>query len=103
MRRPLLVAVLIVLVATLPAWPFANGYILAVVVRALLFIALGQAWNVIAGIGGQLSLGHGVFFGIGAYVTGLLFTTFGLTPWLGLFAGIGGAVVVAMIMGAITF
>ena len=103
MRRILLAAVLAILVATLPLWPFANGYILAIVVRALLFIALGQAWNVIAGIGGQLSLGHGVFFGIGAYGTGLLFTAFGLTPWLGLFAGIAAAVVVAVIMGAITF
>jgi branched-chain amino acid transport system permease protein len=88
---------------TLPAWPFANNYVLAVVVRALLFIALGQAWNIIAGIGGQLSLGHGVFFGVGAYATGMLFVAFGLTPWVGLFAGIAVAVVVAVVMGAVTF
>ncbi len=99
----LLAAVLTLLVISLPAWPFANSYILAIAVRALLFIALGQAWNVIAGIGGQLSLGHGVFFGVGAYATGMLFVRFGLTPWLGLFAGIAVALVVAVVTGAVTF
>lgn len=98
-----LAVVLTLLVLTLPAWPFANDYILAIAVRALLFIALGQAWNVIAGIGGQLSLGHGVFFGVGAYATGMLFVSFGLTPWIGVFAGIAVAVLVAVVMGAVTF
>jgi branched-chain amino acid transport system permease protein len=103
MRPTLLAFALTVLMLTLPAWPVANNYILAIAVRALLFIALGQSWNVIAGIGGQLSLGHGVFFGVGAYATGMLFVAFGVTPWLGLFAGIGVALVVAAVMGAVTF
>ena len=58
--------VFVVIVACLPLLPFVNSYVVALVVRMLLLIALGQAWNVIAGIGGQMSLGHGVFFGIGA-------------------------------------
>jgi len=43
---------------------------------------LAAAWNIIGGFGGQFSLGHGVFFAIGAYMTGGLFIGFGWSPWL---------------------
>ena len=94
---------LVALVACLPLLPFANSYLIGIVVRALIFIALGQAWNVIAGIGGQLSLGHGVFFGLGAYGTGLLFNDFGITPWVGAWLAAALAGAVAVVIGAITF
>jgi branched-chain amino acid transport system permease protein len=51
----------VVVVAILPLLPFVNNYIIAATVRALIFISLGQAWNIVAGIGGQLSLGHRIF------------------------------------------
>ena len=43
---------------------------------------LAAAWNIIGGFGGQFSLGHGVFFGIGAYATAFFTTRYGLSPWL---------------------
>jgi branched-chain amino acid transport system permease protein len=43
---------------------------------------LAAAWNIIGGFGGQFSLGHGVFFGIGAYMTSGLVINFGWSPWL---------------------
>ena len=43
----------IAIVAVLPLVPFVNNYIIAATVRALIFISLGQAWNIVAGIGGQ--------------------------------------------------
>jgi branched-chain amino acid transport system permease protein len=43
---------------------------------------LAAAWNIIGGFGGQFSLGHGVFFGVGAYLTAGLFIHFGWSPWL---------------------
>lgn len=95
--------ILIALTASTPLWPIANSYTLAVVVRALIFIALGQAWNVTAGIGGLLSLGHGIFLGLGAYSTAILFNRYGVPPWIGVFAGIVLALVVAFVMGAATF
>src|SRR5271157_4252929 len=97
-----LLVALVAAVATLPLWPFANNYIVALAVRTLLFIALGQAWNVIAGIGGMLSLGHGLFFGLGAYATGLLFNSFGLTPWLGLFPAMAIAAAAGLLVGLVT-
>ena len=97
--RPL---VPIAVVAVLPALPFVNNYILAATVRALIFIALGQAWNIVAGIGGQLSLGHGVFLGLGCYVTGILFNDLGVPPWIGVWAGVLVSLAVALVMGSMT-
>jgi len=95
--------VIIGLMACLPFVVGANSHLLGIAVRALLFIALGQAWNIVAGIGGQLSLGHGVFFGVGAYGTAILFNRFGVTPWVGGVAGATAAIAVAVLMGAATF
>lgn len=95
--------IIVLLTAALPLVVGSNSYILSIVVRALLFIALGQAWNVVAGIGGQLSLGHGVFFGVGAYGTAILFNSFGLTPWIGGVIGAIASIAVAGLMGAATF
>ncbi|HEY7580084.1 MAG TPA: branched-chain amino acid ABC transporter permease [Acetobacteraceae bacterium] len=92
----------VIAVAALPALPFVNNYILAATVRALIFIALGQAWNIVAGIGGQLSLGHGVFLGLGCYVTGILFNDLGVPPWLGVWAGVLVSLAVALVMGSMT-
>ena len=92
----------IAVVAALPALPFVNNYILAATVRALIFIALGQAWNIVAGIGGQLSLGHGVFLGVGCYVTGILFNELGIPPWIGVWAGALVSLAIALLMGSMT-
>jgi len=94
--------VVVALIGSLPFWPAANSYLISVVVRALIFIMLGQAWNVIAGIGGQLSLGHGVFFGVGAYGTALLFNGLGLTPWLGMWLAACLAVAMSLVIGLAT-
>ena len=91
------------IVAILPLLPFTNNnFVLAVIVRALIFIALGQSWNIVAGIGGQLSLGHGVFLGLGAYVGGILFNDYGISPWLGVWVGAAISLMVALVMGAMT-
>jgi branched-chain amino acid transport system permease protein len=92
----------VVIIAALPLLPFVNNYIIAATVRALIFISLGQAWNVVAGIGGLLSLGHGVFLGIGCYTTGILFNKYGIPPWLGMWAGAALSMVFALVMGAMT-
>ena len=92
----------IVIVAVLPLLPFVNNYIIAATVRALIFISLGQAWNIVAGIGGQLSLGHGVFLGLGCYTTGILFNRYGIPPWIGGWAAMLLSLAVAFVMGSMT-
>ena len=46
---------------------WSNPYWVNILAYTYLFAALAAAWNIIGGFGGQFSLGHGVFFAIGAY------------------------------------
>ncbi|MEO9191770.1 MAG: branched-chain amino acid ABC transporter permease [Acetobacteraceae bacterium] len=86
----------LVLVPTLLA--LHNNYWLDIVTFTYLMAALAGAWNIIGGFGGQFSLGHGVFFGIGAYVTAILYTDAAVSPWLGLVPAIALATVVAVLI-----
>lgn len=76
-----------------------NDYYLNVLVMTLFWAGLSGAWNIMAGYGGLVSLGHAAFFGIGAYATAILFTNYGLSPWIGLLAGVGVSVGLAVIVG----
>jgi branched-chain amino acid transport system permease protein len=93
-RGKLLLAVLVVV---LLAAPFAvNRYLLSVLTLILYFVYVGQAWNLMMGYAGQLSLGHALYVGLGGYVAAALWVHFGIGPWLGLFP----AVAVAAAFGA---
>ncbi|OYY10325.1 MAG: branched-chain amino acid ABC transporter permease [Rhizobiales bacterium 35-68-8] len=81
-----LAALLAVAVAT-PFLLDPRGYAIRVVCLALLFAAMAQCWNIVAGLANQVSLGHAAFFGIGAYTSTLLLIHFGLSPWLGMLVG----------------
>jgi branched-chain amino acid transport system permease protein len=86
------------LLAALVAAPLvADRYLVSVLTLILYFAYVGQAWNLMMGFAGQLSLGHALYVGLGAYVAALLWFYFGIGPWLGVFA----AVAVAMAAGAI--
>ena len=61
--------------------------LLDVMVLTLIWAGIAAAWNFLAGFGGQFSLGHAAFVGIGAYGAALAATRYGLTPWIGLLAG----------------
>jgi branched-chain amino acid transport system permease protein len=58
--------------------------LLNVFLLIFLFGYLAQSWNILGGFAGQLSIGHAAFFGIGAYTSTLLFTEFGISPWIGM-------------------
>ncbi|MCW5774465.1 MAG: branched-chain amino acid ABC transporter permease, partial [Rhodospirillaceae bacterium] len=78
----------------LPA--FASGYVLSVSIICIYLAYVGQAWNLMLGFAGLLSIGHALFVGLGAYAAGYLFTKHGVPPVIGVVA----SVAVAMIMGA---
>lgn len=84
-------------VALLAAPLVANPYLLSVLTLMLYFAYVGQAWNLMMGYAGQLSLGHALYVGLGAYTAALLWVHFGVGPWLGVFA----AILVAMTFGAV--
>ena len=58
-----------------------------VLIICLVYVVLGQAWNLIGGYAGQWSLGHAAFFGLGAYTSTLLLLRLNVSPWLGMLAG----------------
>jgi branched-chain amino acid transport system permease protein len=68
-------------------------------IKVLLYALLAQAWNILAGYCGQISLGHAVFFGAGAYTSSVLQTGFGVNPWAGLLGGVAVAVVLSQLIG----
>jgi branched-chain amino acid transport system permease protein len=90
-------------VALLAAPFFANDYLLTVLILILYFAYVGQAWNIMMGFAGQLSLGHALYVGLGAYVAALLFTRYGVAPWLGLLAAIPVAVAGSAVIGFLAF
>jgi branched-chain amino acid transport system permease protein len=74
-------------------------FYLNMIFMILLFAGLSGAWNILGGFGGQLSLGHSAFFGLGAYTSSLLFVKCGIPPILGMFAGVGMAFALAAVIG----
>jgi branched-chain amino acid transport system permease protein len=93
-----------VLLAVLVAAPFVvSDYLLTVLIVILYFAFTGQAWNVMMGFAGQLSLGHALYAGLGAYVAGVLFARFGIGPWIGLAAAIPVAAASGAIIGFLAF
>ncbi|GIQ77405.1 branched-chain amino acid ABC transporter permease [Bradyrhizobium sp. RD5-C2] len=65
----------------------ANPYLISLMTIVLLFTFLGQSWNLMLGIGGQLSIGHALFVGLGAYSVAVLEVKYGISPWIGLLLG----------------
>jgi branched-chain amino acid transport system permease protein len=94
-RAWILIALL--LLALIAAPHFANDYLLTVLILILYLAYTGQAWNIMMGFAGQLSLGHALYVGLGAYTAAALYVHFGIGPWIGLLV----AVPVAMLGGAI--
>jgi len=95
---------LVLLVLVLLIAPFvANDYLLTVLIIILYYAYTGQAWNLMMGFAGQLSLGHALYAGLGAYVTAALYVHYGIGPWLGLPAAILIAALCGAIIGFLAF
>ncbi|HEY2993202.1 MAG TPA: branched-chain amino acid ABC transporter permease [Methylomirabilota bacterium] len=76
----------------------AGQHVLTALIVALHAAYMALAWNVAAGYAGQFSLGHHLFYGIGAYASTMLYLKLGLTPWAGMFAGAALAGVVGVLL-----
>ncbi len=95
---------LAVVLAVLLVAPFvANDYLLTILILILYYAYTGQAWNIMMGFAGQLSLGHALYTGLGSYVTAALYVHYGVGPWLGLPAAILVAAAAGAIIGFLAF
>jgi branched-chain amino acid transport system permease protein len=95
---------LLALLAALLVLPlFIGRYALSLMILVLYFAYVGQAWNILMGFTGQLSLGHSLFVGLGAYTAAALFQHFGVIPWVGMIAAIAVCVSAATVIGWLAF
>lgn len=97
-------SMLLVILAALLLTPFlVPAYVLSVLIIVLYIAYVGQAWNIMMGFAGFLSIGHSLYFGIGAYASATLFVKFGISPWLGMIVGGVLAAVAGGVIGALGF
>lgn len=99
---PRLGILVLAVAASLPIWAFQRPFFLSVATLTLIFMAASIAWNIISGFGGQTSFGHSIFFGVGAYATVILQTTYAGNAWVGLALGAVLSVAVAGMLGWLT-
>ncbi|MBU0985782.1 MAG: branched-chain amino acid ABC transporter permease, partial [Proteobacteria bacterium] len=49
-----------------------SSYYQHLVIIIFMWVVIGSSWNLLAGYTGQVSFGHAIFFGVGAYTAGIL-------------------------------
>jgi branched-chain amino acid transport system permease protein len=69
----------------------------------LLAAISASAWNIVGGYAGQVSVGHSMFFGLGAYTPLLFYTLWGWPPIAGIPAGILLSIGLSIVIGMPTF
>ncbi len=91
----------LVWVAALLALPFVydDAYVLRILTMTCIFAIFAASWDLLAGYTGQVNFGHALFFGAGAYTSGLLSLKLGLSPWLTVWAGAAVALLFGFLVG----
>ncbi|NTV48105.1 MAG: branched-chain amino acid ABC transporter permease [Geobacteraceae bacterium] len=100
MKKDLLLFTVFSIFIMLAPQLFSGGYLMNVLVFVGINTMLAIALNLLLGYAGQISLGHAGFFGLGAYLSGILTTTYSLNPWIAMPAA---AIAVGFLAGIIGF
>jgi branched-chain amino acid transport system permease protein len=100
-REIILLCLLLAALILFPA--LANDYLITVLILIFYFAYVGQAWNLMMGFAGQLSLGHALYVGLGAYAAAALYVHFGISPWLGLWVSVAVAAGTGGLIGFLAF
>ena len=95
-RSFVLLAALLLLV--LPLF-YDDPYVLRIITMTAIFAIFAASWDLLAGFTGQVNFGHALFFGVGAYTSGLLSHHLGWTPWLTVPIGATVAMVTGFLVG----
>lgn len=83
---------------------FLPTYFLHIMITMLFFAFVGEAWNIVGGYAGQLSLGNAAFFGLGAYGAVLFTHYYNISPWVGgVLIGGAAAIVLSLMTGLACF
>jgi branched-chain amino acid transport system permease protein len=100
-RGLILLGGLLTLLSVLPF--LVDDYLITVLVLIFYFAYVGQAWNIMMGFAGQLSLGHALYVGLGAYTAAALYVHFGISPWIGLWASLLISAIAGAAIGYLAF
>jgi branched-chain amino acid transport system permease protein len=100
-RGRVLLAVLFALLMAAPL--VVDRYVLSVLILVFYFAYVGQAWNLMMGFAGQLSLGHALYVGLSAYVSALLWVNFGISPAIGVIPAIAVSALFGGVIGWLGF
>jgi branched-chain amino acid transport system permease protein len=92
-------ALLAIGIAILIALPFVTpDYFMHLLIQILIWAFIYTAWSLM-GRFGFVSFGHGAFMGVGAYIPALMWTFWGVTPWIGIPIAVAAAVLLAIVVG----
>jgi len=80
-----------------------SDYYRHIFIIALMWVVIGSSWNLLAGYTGQISFGHAIFFGVGAYSAGICTTKLGISAWWGMLLGGPMAMLSGLFLGWICF
>ncbi len=91
----------LICVAGLLAMPavYGDAYVLRILTMTCIFAIFAASWDLLAGYTGQVNFGHALFFGAGAYTSGLMSLKLGISPWLTIWAGAAVATLFGFLVG----
>ena len=95
--------VILAIVLAIPFMVSFNPYYLSTFIPAVILGGVSIAWNLLAGICGQVSFGHAAFFGIGAYTSAILVMKAGWNPFFAMIAAALAGTVGSFIIGLPAF
>jgi branched-chain amino acid transport system permease protein len=101
MRAGIFVALLAAVAILLPA--AHDDFILSLMTLVFIYGFIGGAWNIMMGLAGQLSLGHALYLGLGAYTTAILSTRYGMNAWVAITAAAALCAAAGAIIGMLGF
>lgn len=93
-----LVLVWVVALLSLPL-VYDDAYVLRILTMTCIFAMFAASWDMLAGYTGQVNFGHALFFGAGAYTSGMLSNKLGVSPWVTVWAGAAVATLVGWMVG----
>lgn len=94
LTTPIAIAALLVLAALIGVPPYPLHIMIVIMIWSFTY----TAWSLM-GRFGLVSLGHGAFMAMGAYVTALLWNYGGMSPWLGIPISLVCAALLAVVVG----
>lgn len=100
-RNELIALALVLVLGVMPAW--SSSYAISFCITAFMYVALSGAWNLFSGLTGYVSLGQGLFFGIGAYAFATAMVILGWSPLAAFAVSVVAAAVSALVLGLVLF